>query len=130
MSLKNVVVEECQFEISVGGAVIGSGNVSISSAASINTKVIVGVQKKGVYAGAMSISVSNYADASIAQGTGAGVITPSATKTKVDNQPVVLEGDSGEVVLSGVIPGTTTAVTGYTVTVKINSAGQSTVKAE
>ncbi|MBO7692547.1 MAG: hypothetical protein J6W16_07285 [Methanobrevibacter sp.] len=128
--MKNVVVEGCQFIITVGGTVIGTGNVNISSLPSTNTKVILGEVKKGVYAGPMSISVAGYTDAAISSGTGAGVITPSSQHNTVDTLPVVLEGDSGEVVLSGVNPQSGGPVTGYTVTIKIQSAGQSYYKAD
>ena len=130
MSLKNVVVEDCQFEISVNGAIIGSGNVNITSLASTNTKVVSGEQKKGVYAGVMNISVSNYADTNISMGAGMGVINPSAQKTSVDGNAVILEGDSGDVTLTGVHPISGEPVINYSVTVKISSAGQTVVKAE
>jgi hypothetical protein len=130
MSLKNIAVKDFQYNINVGGAVIGSGNLSVNTPVSTNAKVIVGVDKKGIYAGSLNITVSNYADINISQGTGVGVINPSATKTKVDNQFVVLEGDSGDVVLSGVHPQSGSPVSGYTVNVKIISAGQTVVKAE
>ena len=39
MSLKNIAIEGCQFSIEVGGAVIGTGNVTVTSTASINSKV-------------------------------------------------------------------------------------------
>lgn len=130
MSLKNLVIEGCQFSIEVGGAVIGAGNVSITSPASINSKVKLGVVTKGIYAGQIGVSVSGYTDSAIAGGIGSGVISPSATTMKIDNQAVVLEGDSGQVVLSGTNPQSGSPVSGYTVTVKISVAGQSVVKAE
>ena len=130
MSLKNVVVEGFQYSIEVGGAVIGSGTVTPTSPASTNTKVKLGAATKGIYAGQIAITVSNYVDAAISQGTGTGFINPSALKNKIDNQAVVLEGDSGQVVLSGVNPQSGSPVSGYTVTVKVSSAGQSVVKAE
>ena len=131
MSLKNVVVEDCQFIITVGGVVIGTGNVSINSLASANSKAIIseGV-KKGIYTSPLSVTVSGYTDASISGGSGTGVINSTALKNKVDGSAVMLEGDSGEVVLSGTNPQSGSPVTGYTVTVKIISAGQTVVKAE
>ena len=124
MSLKNIVIEGCQFSIEVGGAVIGTGNVSVTSLASINSKINIGGLSKGIYAGPMSISVSGYTDSAIAGGSGTGVINPSAQFNKIDGQPVVLEGDSGEVVLTGTNPQSGAPVSGYTVKVKIISAGQ------
>ena len=126
MSLKNIVVENCQFSIEVGGVIIGSGNVSITSTASTNSKV----DGNGIYAGQMAVSVSGYADASITGGSGSGMINPSAQYISVDSMPVVLEGDSGEVVLSGTNPQSGSPVSGYTVTVKVVSAGQSVVIGE
>lgn len=131
MSLKNYVVEDCQFSISVGGVVIGSGNVMINSPASTNSKVIIseGV-KKGIYTSPVSITVSGYSDAAISGGSGSGVINSTAMHNKIDGKAVLLEGDSGEVILSGTNPDSGSPVTGYTVTVKIISAGQSTVKGD
>lgn len=128
--LKNVVVKDFQYIITVGGVVLGSGDLEVSTLPSSNTKVKVGSVDKGVYAGPMSVTVSNYVDPSITSGTGPGIITPSASKVTVDQLPVMLEGDSGEVILSGSNPQSGSPVTGYTVTVKIISAGQSVVKAE
>lgn len=131
MSLKNYVVEDCQFNITVGGLVIGAGNVNITSPASTNSKVIIGEGiKKGVYTGPMNIAVSGYSDSAISGGSGSGVINSTANNNKIDGKPVMLEGDSGEVVLSGTNPQSGSPITGYTVTVKIVSAGQSTVKGD
>ena len=129
--MKYYVVEDCQFSITVGGAVIGTGNVSITSQASTNSKVIISANvKKGIYTSPMSISVSGYSDSAISSGSGTGVINSTATNSKIDGQAIMLEGDSGEVVLSGTNPQSGSPVTGYTVTVKIISAGQSTTKGD
>lgn len=135
--MKNYVVEDCQFSITVDGAVIGTGNVSITSQASTNSKVIISANvkkgiyiKKGIYTSPMSISVSGYSDSAISSGSGTGVINSTATNSKIDGQAIMLEGDSGEVVLSGTNPQSGSPVTGYTVTVKIISAGQSTTKGD
>ena len=131
MSLKNIVVEDCQFSITVGGVVIGSGEVSINSLASSNSKVIIneGV-KKGIYTSPMSITVSGYSDPAISGGSGTGVINSTAIKNKIDGSLIMLEGDSGEIILSGTNPDSGSPVTGYAVTVKIISAGQTVSKAE
>lgn len=131
MSMKYYVVEDCQFEISVDGAVIGMGNVDITSSASTNSKVIIseGV-KKGIYTSPMQISVSGYSDSSISGGSGTGVINSTAQNNKIDGSAIMLEGDSGEVVLNGTNPQSGSPVTGYTVSVKIISAGQSTTKGD
>ena len=124
MSLKNIVVEDCQFSIEVGGAVIGTGNVSVTSTASTNSKIKIGEVSKGIYTGPMAISVSGYTDGSISGGSGTGVINSSAQKVTVDTLPVILEGDSGDVVLTGTNPQSGAPVSGYTVKVKVISAGQ------
>lgn len=130
MSLKNIAIEGCQFSIEVGGAVIGTGNVTVTSTASLNSKVNIGGIAKGFYAGPLAISVAGYTDASIAGGSGVGVINPSAQKVTVDHLPVILEGDSGDVVLTGTNPQSGAPVSGYTVKVKILTAGQTFVIGE
>lgn len=119
--MKNVVVTGCQFQISVGGAVIGSGVVTPTSTPDL--KII--CNNKNIYDSPLAISVSGYTDSAIANGMGNGTIVTSAVKTN----KVILEGDSGNVVLSGVNPQTGAPVSGYTVNVKITSAGQSKVVA-
>ena len=130
MSLKNIAIEGCQFSIEVGGAVIGTGNVTVTSTASLNSKVNMGGITKGFYAGPMAISVAGYTDASIAGGSGVGVINPSAQKVTIDHLPVILEGDSGDVILTGTNPQSGAPVSGYTVKVKILTAGQTFVIGE
>lgn len=130
MSLKNIAIEGCQFSIEVGGAVIGTGNVTVTSTASLNSKVNMGGITKGFYAGPMAISVAGYTDASIAGGSGVGVINPSAQKVTIDHLPVILEGDSGDVILTGTNPQSGAPVSGYTVKVKVLTAGQTFVIGE
>ena len=128
--MKNFVVEGCQFIITVEGVVMGEGNVEITSLASSNSKVIMGVQKKGIYAGPMSVAVSGYSDTKITGGSGSGAITPSAQHNTIDHLPVVLEGDSGTVILSGTNAETSVPISAYPVTVKVISAGQTFVKGD
>lgn len=127
---KNVAVKDCEFAILKAGVEIESGTVTVSSSPSTNSKFVSGIEKKGIYAGIMNITVSGYSDSNIAQGTGTGVITPSAVNNFIDDNAMVLEGDSGTAVLSGVHPISGVPVTGYSVTVKIKNAGQSNIKAE
>ena len=128
--MKNVAVQGCEFGISVAGVEVESGEVTVTSEPSTNNNVILNDERKGVYAGPMNITVSNFADSSISQGTGTGIIEPSAQHYFIDQQPVVLEEDSGTVSLSGVNPQSGSPVSGYSVTVKIKDAGQSVVTAE
>lgn len=113
---KNIAVKGCVLTFSVG-----TGTATITTPESTTTKI----NGNGVYSGPLSTSVSNFADPStqIVQGMGVGVINPSATKTSVDGKKVVLEGDSCDVLVSGVH-----AVSGIplsqTVNVKISNAGQ------
>ena len=127
---KNVAVKDCEFAILKAGVEIESGTVTVSSLPSTNSKFVSGVEKKGIYAGVMNITVSGYSDASISQGTGSGTITPSAVNNFIDNEAIVLEGDSGTAILTGVNPQSGQPVTDYEVTVKIKNAGQSNIKAE
>lgn len=124
--MKNIAVSGCTFSITVGGAIIGSGNVSVTGTASQNTKI----DGMGVYTSPLAIAVAGYSDAAISGGSGSGVINSTAQKVTVDQMPVILEGDSGEVVLSGTNPQSGSPVSGYTVTVKVLSAGQISVKGE
>lgn len=119
---KNIAVKGCVLTFSVG-----TGTATITTSESTTTKI----NGNGVYSGPLSISVSNFADPTtqIVQGMGGGVINPSATKTSVDGNNVVLEGDSCDVLVNGVH-----AVSGMplsqTVNVKISNAGQTIGVAE
>ena len=124
--MKLIAVDGCTFSITVGGLVIGEGNVSVTGTASTNTKI----DQKGVYTGPLAISVAGYTDIAISGGSGVGVISSTAKSVKVDSLPVILQGDSGEVALSGTNPSSDAPVTGYPVTVKVLVAGQTSVQGE
>ena len=128
--LKNVAVKDCEFVIIVSGVEVNSGIVTVNSLPSANSKYVSGEIKKGIYAGTMNITVSGYSDSNISQGMGPGNINPSAAHVFIDHNAVVLEGDSGTAILSGINPQTEEPITGYSVTVKIKDAGQSVIKAE
>ena len=148
MSLKNVVVEGCQFEIYEGGLLNPSGTVSVDntpvtgSVVSQNTKV----DGKGVYT-TLKVTVSGFSSTLIPSwiplsgstttpvGVSVpGVIVSSALYNKVDGDAVFLEGDqAASVTIWGKVQsGQTTVDTPTTVSIKIkaNGAGQNKMKAE
>ena len=148
MSLKNVVVEGCQFEIYEGGLLNTSGVVSVDntpvtgSVVSKNTKV----DGKGVYT-TLKVTVSgftanlipNWIPLSGSTTTPAGVSVPgvfqsSALYNKVDGDAVFLEGDQAAAVTiyGKVQAGQSTVDTPTVVSIKVKSggAGQDKMKAE
>lgn len=144
MSLKNVVVEGCQFEIYEGGLLNSNGTVSVDagSVVSNNTKV----DGKGVYttlkvtvSGFSSNLISNWIPSSGSTTTPAGVSIPgvivsSALYNKVDGDAVFLEGDQADnVTIYGKVQSGQTTVdfsTVVSIKIKANGAGQNKMKAE
>ena len=122
--MKNVAVVGCTVTLSPG-----EGNKQITTQASLKVKA----DGKGVYFGPIDVAVSGYSDTSITvTGSGSGTITiqPSAQKTKVEGEYVVLEGDSGPAVINGMAwSGQTQVPATSEVTAKIEVAGQIKVKA-
>ena len=142
MSLKNIVVEGCQFEIYEGGVLNSSGVVSVdpSSIVSQNTKV----DNRGVYT-SLKVTVSDFSSTlvpswiplsgSTTTPVGVsipGVISSTALYNKVDSAAVFLEGDqAASVTIYGKVQsGQTTVDSTTTVTIKVKSAGQSVAKAD
>lgn len=136
MSLKNYVVEGCSFEIYENGIVNTSGTVSVVSAASTNTKI----DGKGVYT-TLLVTVEGFTSSDSSHqpwisGSGATVtpaqISASAQKNKVDSLSVVLEGDEAQdvTIVGQKQQGQTTVPEETTVTIKVKSAGQSSVKGD
>ena len=144
MSLKNIVVEGCQFEIYESGVLNSTGVVSVdpSSVVSQNTKI----DNKGVYtslkvtvSGLTSNVVPSWIPLSGSTTTPVGVsipgvISPSSAFNKVDSSPVFLEGDqAASVTIYGKVQsGQTTidATTVVSIKIKANGAGQSVAKAD
>lgn len=136
MSLKNIVVQGCEFEIYENGLLNSSGHVTVTSVASTNSKV----DGNGIYTTLM-VTVAGFTSQDptlqpwIAE-SGATMtpaqILASAQYTKVDSLPVVLEGDKAEnVTIQGQKQQGQSIVTEYTtVTIKVKSAGQTNTKAE
>jgi len=104
----------------------GSGSLTITSTPS--TKVKAG--GNGVYAGNLQFTLAGGNATGYDPGTvvtvGPGSISPTATKTKVGGQAVVLEGDQNLAVsMTGTISGTPTP---FTEPWKVTAAGQSKAK--
>lgn len=122
---KNVVVEGC-----VLVADSGAGTITISSDASSNSKI----DGKGIYAGDITISISNFSGPGFTNGSGSGTLSGSAQFVSVDGEHVVLEGDQSESinVTATITPPPATPPYTMTVptTVTITSAGQLSVQAE
>lgn len=120
--LKNVAVENC-----VLVADTGEGNISIDTPASANMKI----DNKGVYAGTVTISISGLSGSGFTNGSGSGTLTGSAQFNKLDNQPVILEGDQSVTIM---VSATTTSTPPEEIevptVVTIQSAGQTVVQAE
>lgn len=136
MSLKNYVVEGCVFEIYENGSVNPSGTISITSAASTNTKV----DGNGVYT-TLIVTVAGFSSMDPSHqpwvpSSGSTVnpaqILASAQHNKIDTLPVVLEGDEAKnvTILGQKQQGQTTVPETATVTIKVKSAGQSVVKGD
>ncbi len=136
MSLKNFVVEGCVFEIYENGSVNPSGTISITSAASTNSKI----DGKGIYTTLM-VMVDGFSSTAPEHqpwisGSGSTLapakISASAQYNKIDSLAVVLEGDEAKnvTILGQKQQGQTTVSEETTVTIKVKSAGQSFVKGD
>lgn len=123
---KNVVVEGCQFSLPVST----TGRVSITSQPE-NSLVI---NNKKIYAGTMSISVSNFTSLVVTNGDGSGSGTINGTSIEEGNgKKLLLEGDSCSITISGTANyGTSDPKHPVTevIEVKISDAGQGVVVAE
>ena len=134
--MKNFVVEGCVFEILENGIVNPSGIVSVTSTASTNSKV----DGKGIYT-TLIVTVAGFSSTDPLHqpwisGSGSTVapaqISASAQYNKIDNLPVVLEGDEAQnvTILGQKQQGQTTVQEQTIVTIKVKSAGQSVVKGD
>ena len=119
--MKNVAVEGCQLT-----ADTGTGNISIDTPASTNTKV----DNKGVYAGTVTISIKGLSGSGFSNGTGSGTLTGTAQFNNLDQKPLILEGDKSVTIpVTAQIPNPPYTTTVPTI-VTIQSAGQTVMKAE
>lgn len=125
--LKNIAVDGCELELSVG-----TGDITIIGGQTTDN---IKCDGKAAYT-SLAFMVSNFTggDITVAKsGSGGGSIDASATKVKIMNCPAFLEGDKTNVpiVITGQKPsGTSTVVATCNVTVSIKKAGQDKVKGE
>lgn len=120
--MKLVAVEGMTIEYTVG-SVVASATEVLGPAS-----LTVSVDGKGVYAGSLSISVTNATDGSGASaGMGSGVFVPSSSYCTADGEKVLLEGDEATIQVAGTKSGEPFS---WTLTAKIKSAGQDSVSAE
>jgi hypothetical protein len=118
MSLEKVANEDATLDHDVDEATL-----SITTPAKIKVKA----GGKKVYAGPMTIVVSNAVSGSCVSAAGVVVITPTAEKVKVESSLVIREGDEGTGMATGV-EGTQACT--FDITVSIDEAGQSKVRAQ
>ena len=122
--MKNVAVVGCTVTLSPG-----TGIAQITTQASLKVKA----DGKGAYFGPIDVCVSGYSDSVITvplSGSGTITIQPSAQKVKVEGKYVILEGDSGDAMISGKAQqGQAQVDVQSKVTAKIEVAGQVKVKA-
>lgn len=119
------VVDGCELKLPEGS----NGEIKITS--DPESDVFAGPKDdpKKVFAGKMSISVSNFQDAEITDGNGTGTGNISGSSTnKANGKNILLEGDSVDVTITGTsTKGSSTEEVTKTITVKIKNAGQSEV---
>jgi tetrahydrodipicolinate N-succinyltransferase len=118
MSGKLAAVEGCTLTLSSGAGVI-----QIITPASAKVRA----SGKGVYFGALQISVTGFSSEKVDVGAGTGVLNPTATKAKSGGY-AVRAGDESEVITISGTKGNSSATD--TVTVRITDAGQTKLKAE
>lgn len=125
MSLKNVVVDGCEFSFDPAPVIV---DVTVKSTPS--TKVKFG--GKGAYFKEIEISVSGYAGGGVLDGKNSSVkIQGSSSTMKIENEKAILEGDKVEqITIAGVDQADTSKPKSIKVTVSIGDAGQTKVKAE
>lgn len=120
--MKPVAVEGMTIEYTVGTKIV-SATAMLGPASRT-----VSVDGHGVYAGSLSISVTNATDGSGASaGTGAGVFVPGSSYCTADGEKVLLEGDWATIQVAGTKGGEPFS---WTLTAKVKSAGQDSVTAE
>lgn len=97
------------------GVVLGPASVSVS------------VDGSGVYAGQLSITITDATMGSNTGGTGSGFFAPSSIHCDADGQKLLLEGDTAAIKVTGVNSGSRVE---WAVTATVVSAGQTYMKAE
>lgn len=117
--------------VAVEGMTLSFGDNEVGSVelGSPSEKVL--VDGKGVYAGQVTISLSDVANATVhgVEGSGNGVFVPSSLKCDADGEALLLEGDKAYVSVMGKNSETGVDLP-WVVMVEIVSAGQNSVSAE
>lgn len=113
-----IAVKDCTLSLSQG-----TGTITIQTPPSTKSKI----DNKGIYAGNLTILITNYVGATITNGTGSGTLFPLSQKVKVENKIVCVEGDKTQITVTGVtVSGSPSS---EIVTVTISKAGQNKIKA-
>lgn len=120
---KYIAVDGATLKLSAGTAT----GKEITSSPSSNSKI----EGNGIYNGTINVKISGFVGSTVVSQTGGGIgtISGTASKVKVDNNPVVLKGDeSGDIVIIGTNSGGSYAQ--ETIKVSIDNPGQDLWKAE
>ena len=116
--MQYIAAQGCQ--ISLDPASTTPATVTITTPASTDCKA----EGKGLYRGTLTVTIAGYQGGAVTTtGAGAGSITGTAQKVKIDAQAAVLENDSGTATVTDASTGATQPVV-----VKIQDAGQHSVK--
>lgn len=121
---KYIAVEGATLKLSSGTAT----GKEITSSPSSNSKI----EGNGIYNGTINVQISGFVGSTVATqtGGGSGSIDGTASKTKVDGNPVVLKGDeSGDILITGNYANGNPGAQ-ETITVSIDDPGQDLWKAE
>lgn len=120
--MKYVAVEGMTISYNVGG-VPATASETLGPAS-----LTVKADGKGVYAGNLQITVTSATDGSGAtEGSGVGFFEPSSEFCTADGEKFLLEGDEASINVVGVKNGEPYP---WVLTAKVQSAGQTSVKAE
>jgi len=109
-------------DIANGDATLSASAGSASITASPSTKDK--LNGKGIFSGSMGVSVSGATQGSCVTASGAGSISPTATKDKAEGAAVIRKGDSTSVSVTGVDPSQMGAPCNFSVDVEVDDAGQ------
>lgn len=120
---KLIAVNGATLKLSAGTAT----EKEITSSPSSSSKI----EGNGIYNGTINVQISGFVGSTVVSqtGGGSGSINGTASKVKVDGNPVVLKGDeSGDILIIGTDPYGNPAQ--ETITVSIDDPGQDLWKAE
>lgn len=120
---KFIAVDGATLKLSAGTAT----TKEITSSPSSHSKI----EGNGIYSGTINVKISGFVGSTVVSQTsgGVGTISGTASKVKVDSNPVVLKGDeSGDILIIGTDTYGNPAQ--ETITVSIDDPGQDLWKAE